>query len=76
MDGKLHELLFPVAAWGPSTASDEILPCNGRVDDGCVVKLVCRGCNPAASMAIVVALGWTAVDAVAELVGGSKGGGT
>ena len=45
------------------------------MDGGCVANLVCRGCDLAASVAIVVALGRAAVDAV-ELAGGGKGGGT
>ena len=59
--------------------SDKILPSTGCVDDGCVSNLVCRGCNPAAAVAIVVALGRAVADAVAdavvELVGGGERGG-
>ncbi len=45
------------------------------MDDGCFAKLVRRGYDPAASVAILVALRRAAVGAVAELVGGGKGGG-
>ena len=61
------------------TASDKIPPCTGRMDGGCVANLVCRGCDLAASVAIVVALGRAVADAVAdavvELVGGGERGG-
>jgi hypothetical protein len=62
---------------GPSMALDKVLPCPGRVDDGCIANLVHGGCNPAATVAIVADLGWAVVDAAVELVVGGKGvGGT
>ena len=61
---------------GLSTASEEILPCNGRMDNRCVANLVCRGCNPVTAVAIMAALGRAAADTVADAAGDGKGGGT
>ena len=62
---KLHELLHPSPS--PSTASDEVLPCTGHVDAGCVADLVRGGCDPAAAAAIATDLGLAAARAAAEL---------
>jgi len=68
---KLHELLHPSSSSSPSpspsTASDEVLPCTGHVDAGCVADLVRGGCDPAAAAAIATALGLAAAGAAAEL---------
>ena len=55
--------------------SDRILPSAGCMDDGCVADLNCRGCNPAAAVAIEADLGRAAADAATELVGGGEGEG-
>jgi hypothetical protein len=63
---KLHKLLFLEAAGGsrgPSAASDEVLPCASRMDDGCVANLVHGGCDPATAAAIMADLGRAAADA-------------
>ncbi len=64
-------------AGGPSTALGEVLPCSGRVDDGCISGLVNGWCDPAVATAtaIMVDLGWAVADNTAVLVGGGKGGG-
>ncbi len=53
---------------------DKVLPCAGRVDDGCVANLVRGWCDPAAATAIVADLGRAAVDAAALLAGDGDGG--
>jgi hypothetical protein len=55
--------------------SDEVLPCTGHVDNGCIANLVRGGCDLAGTAAIVADLGRAAVDSTAELVVGGKGGG-
>ncbi len=47
---------------------DEVLPCTGYVDAGCVANLVRGGCDLAAAAAIAAALGLAATRAAAELV--------
>ena len=42
--------------------SVKILPCTGRVDDGCVADLVYRGCSLTAAVAIVAVLGRAAAN--------------
>jgi hypothetical protein len=49
-------------------ALEEVLPCTGYVEVGCVANLVRGGCDPAAAAAIVAALGLAVVRAMAELV--------
>jgi hypothetical protein len=56
--------------------SDKVLPCTGRVDDGCIADLVHGGCDLAAAAAIVVNLGRVVANAAAELTVGGKGGGS
>ena len=50
------------------TALDEVLPCTGYVDAGCVANLVRGGCDLAAAAAIAAALGLAAARATAELM--------
>ncbi len=50
------------------TTLDEVLPCTGYVDAGCITNLVSGGCNPAAAVAIATALGLAVVRAAAELM--------
>ncbi len=50
------------------TALDEVLPCTGYVDAGCIADLVQGGCNPATVAAIMVALGLAVARAAVELV--------
>jgi hypothetical protein len=50
------------------TALDEVLPCTGYVDAGCVADLVWGGCDPAAAAAIAAAQGLVVERATAELV--------
>ncbi|KAL3778569.1 hypothetical protein ACHAW5_007024 [Stephanodiscus triporus] len=64
---KLRELLSPPSSSSSVAASDEVLPCDARVDDGCVADLVRGGCEPAEAAAIVAALGRAAADAAREL---------
>jgi hypothetical protein len=47
---------------------EEVLPCTGYMEVGCVANLVRGGCNPAAAAAIAAALGLAVVRAMKELV--------
>ena len=60
---------------GELTASEKILPCASRMDDGCVADLGHRGCDPAAAVAILPALGWAAANATAKLASSGEEGG-
>jgi hypothetical protein len=50
------------------TTLDQVLPCTGHVDAGCVANLVRGGCDPAMAAAIAAALGLAAARAAVELV--------
>ncbi len=49
-------------------ALDEVLPCTGYMDAGCLTNLVQGGCDPDAAAAIAATLGLATARAPAELV--------